>query len=29
MARHRIAALWGEGLNVKGRWWAARAEGER
>ena len=23
-ARHRIAALWREGMNVKGRSWAAR-----
>jgi hypothetical protein len=23
-SRHRIAALWREGMNVKGRGWAAR-----
>ncbi len=27
--RHRIAALWREGMNVKGRGWAARGARER
>ena len=26
--RHRIAALWREGMNVKGRGWAARGARE-